>query len=456
MNRKVWKLLIIGSGVLTVLLLVVALLSGGLPDTAKKMAKREIEFSQKESAKLKEATLSLQKSVEGNAEYLQPIAKREEWIGKMQAFEKSYAGEMSKFQSAAEKILKENREKDAILLYQLISQHRAMRIKTINEVAAITKKAERALYYKTNYQDLMKRAQEDFKYIEAYDLLPVKLQINKAQLDWPLKKMDLASRFAAMNEYKNQAREFWNFIQKSDQQKPKPYEMIGNYADRLEEYKKNIDIATRELSQLVSQLYYSLSVMLTDMRTSGSQYEHQYQIIKIFSDNTSKTENNWVKIDRVQYDKNRNQLGMTIKSKAIGLYDFEASQYASPPGYNYVGDQRYGQWQRDSSGNSFWAFYGQYAFMRNLFWGSQYYSPIYRSDYRTYESYRSSGRTYYGRTATGSPKYGTTGTHTRTKYSSSSYMTTRYAKSSSSSSSGYKSYRGSSYSGSRSGGRSGK
>ena len=61
-----------------------------------------------------------------------------------------------------------------------------------------------------------------------------------------------------------------------------------------------------------------------------------------------------------------------------------------------VGNPRYGQWQRNSSGQSFWAFYGQYALMRSLFFSPRpyYYSNWYSN--RGWSYYGNVGRHYYG------------------------------------------------------------
>ncbi len=65
-------------------------------------------------------------------------------------------------------------------------------------------------------------------------------------------------------------------------------------------------------------------------------------------------------------------------------------------GSNLAGNPRYGQWRRDSSGNSFWVFYGQYAMMRSLFFSPRryYYGNWYRG--RGWSYYGNTGRHYYG------------------------------------------------------------
>ena len=65
-----------------------------------------------------------------------------------------------------------------------------------------------------------------------------------------------------------------------------------------------------------------------------------------------------------------------------------------PPGYQQVGDERYGQWRDDGGGRSFWEFYGQYALLSNLIGG--FGRPIYRDDWDGYRDARGRGQTYYG------------------------------------------------------------
>ena len=69
---------------------------------------------------------------------------------------------------------------------------------------------------------------------------------------------------------------------------------------------------------------------------------------------------------------------------------------AQGAGSNLVGNPRYGNWRRNSSGTSFWVFYGQYAMMRSLFFSPMRYS--YGSWYRGrgWSYYGDVGRNYYG------------------------------------------------------------
>lgn len=152
-----------------------------------------------------------------------------------------------------------------------------------------------------------------------------------------------------------------------------------------------IDILRKDLQDVPT--YF---ISLEDMAEKGTfftSYYHKYLISQ--GEQTWKTD--WMEVPQDYYQKNENFLGMTLLSKKDGKYDTSVG----PPGYNFVGDEKYGKWQRDSSGNSFWEFYGKYALISHLLGGSR----IFRTDYNTYQDYRQQGRPYYGK----NKQYGTSG-----------------------------------------------
>jgi len=159
------------------------------------------------------------------------------------------------------------------------------------------------------------------------------------------------------------------------------------------------------------------SLILEDMKEEGnfsSQYYHRYRVIIPEKDESGTTD--WLKVPKDYYTLNEAFLGMTLVEKKDGV----TSSSASPPGYQYVGDPQYGRWQRDSRGNSFWEFYGKYAFFSSLFGGRN--RPIYRTDYDTYRQYRSRNTPYFGR----NKQYGTNGSYT--KQSKPNFYSRRSAK----------------------------
>ena len=149
--------------------------------------------------------------------------------------------------------------------------------------------------------------------------------------------------------------------------------------------------------------YPEYSIILEDMNVSGSvfaQYHHKYKVTageKIYY-------TDWAKVSKSFYKQNENYLGMSLFSKTA---DGFVTKTPSPPGHEYVGNSHYGEWRTDSSGNSFWAFYGKYMLMSQMF--SMFRSPVYRSNYNNYTQYRDSGKPYYGT----SNQYGTNGSATK-------------------------------------------
>ena len=156
--------------------------------------------------------------------------------------------------------------------------------------------------------------------------------------------------------------------------------------------------------------YPEFSIQLKDMKEEGDKRYHKYMVhVGKAMDVTdpkkltfSSNETKWLEVSPEQYDKYLPDLGMVIYSEKNG----QANNVPQPAGYDKVGNAKYGEWRRDSSGNSFWAFYGQYMFFSNLMGGGR----VYQNDYNTYRDYRSSNRPYYGTVTNGKSKYGTTGT----------------------------------------------
>lgn len=175
------------------------------------------------------------------------------------------------------------------------------------------------------------------------------------------------------------------------------------------------------------QLHTSWTKTLTDMNIldTGNRvtFQHEYLYVRTDRQGNVTRDEKWEDVNERTFEQHQKHLGMAIAQKPRGNFDNEVVTTAQPPGYAYVAqpgeNNQYGHWRTDSSGNSFWEFYGQYAFMRDIFWGSSY-QPIYANDYRSYRDSYSNNRPYYG-TSNGQARYGTQGTVTRTRYSDSRY-----------------------------------
>jgi hypothetical protein len=128
-------------------------------------------------------------------------------------------------------------------------------------------------------------------------------------------------------------------------------------------------------------------------------YSHKYRVFQ--EDRSGVTD--WMEVPETFYRSNEALLGMTIAGKQDG----EEISAAEPPGYQYVGNSRYGRWRTDHTGNSFWEFYGKYALLSSFLGG--WNRPIYRQDFDMYQRHRSRNAPYFGT----NNQYGTNGSVTR-------------------------------------------
>jgi hypothetical protein len=174
--------------------------------------------------------------------------------------------------------------------------------------------------------------------------------------------------------------------------------------------KKPIDDIVRNLSDV-----QNYTILLYDMNydEEKDQYLHQYRVLKQPNgqDTLLEETTDWKRVPDTYFNEHVDNMGMALVTKTDGVVD----KKTAPPGYNnYVGNEKYGSWQQGSNGTSFWAFYGQYAFMRSMF--GYGYGPIYRGGYNDYRrNYAPYGRTYYGNSRSGGTRFGTNGTHTTSR-----------------------------------------
>jgi hypothetical protein len=144
---------------------------------------------------------------------------------------------------------------------------------------------------------------------------------------------------------------------------------------------------------------------------------HKYTIIE----DQKKRLTDWVEVDEDDFEENIDNLGMEIVSKPYGYFEEEKLEEASPAGMSAVGDPKHGEWRNDSTGQSFWYYYGIYSFLN----GGSRDTVIYRDGYNDWNRNYRGREGYYGQNRDGTQRYGTGGSHVRT---SPRYSGTTYAK----------------------------
>jgi hypothetical protein len=157
--------------------------------------------------------------------------------------------------------------------------------------------------------------------------------------------------------------------------------------------KSPVDELIKELS---SEQNFSIILFDMDADEATNKYKHQYQILIQRPDTVVEKKTDWKNVSETFFAQHVNDMGMEIATKKDG----KVTKQAVPAGYNhYVGNEKYGRWE-NRGGSSFWAFYGQYAFMSSMF-NMMTYRRSYWDDYNR-GGYYGGSRGYYGPSGSGS------------------------------------------------------
>lgn len=156
----------------------------------------------------------------------------------------------------------------------------------------------------------------------------------------------------------------------------------------------------------------SYSLILKNMKVNeeSDKFLHRYELVAVDGDSTFREDLGWKEVPYDLYENHKSDLNTTILSKKGG----DLRKTPHPPGYQYVGNEQYGQWKQRDDGTSFWEFYGKYAMFQNVVqtFGAQDHR-IRRNDYRTYRTHVRTGQPYYS-----NGRFGTRGKYTRTNHTS--------------------------------------
>ncbi len=284
-----------------------------------------------------------------------------------------------------------------------------------------------------NRSQYVREAQASYQDISAYPAASVS-RAQRAMIDWPEKKADLSQAIERVAEVKARSKALWKERSGAIAAANADVLLILDTHQTLQADGLQLARLDSELGQRVDQLYVSWDKILVDMEIKEGDaltLHHKYKTVTVQIQDPQKKQGAhseseaWVQVSKATYDVLEDKLGMSVARKPAGKYEEEAEDLAQPAGYSYVAppgqSNQFGQWRRDSYGGSFWVFYGQYMFMRSLFWGPSYH-PIYPNNYNDYRRSHTSGRTYYGTTETGQRRYGTNSQTTLSRYRSSQYV----------------------------------
>ena len=321
----------------------------------------------------------------------------------------------------------------------LFSDVDRLRNAALTDASAIQTEANRWLDLKRNTAQHLSHMQADYDKVHSADVSRVTEVLEKAEQDWPAKKLDLDARLASLKSEQPAAEAAWKDAQAAN---AKP-----DYAALMSDERKLDTLAAEpDLDQkLAGQLYSSYDKVLVDLEAPHGNDLIAREKVKTIStqitdlqshQNRTNTDEKWVEIPDSTYATLQNDVGMTIEHKPAGAYDTEVQTVPQPPGFAYMappGQQnQYGYWEQ-RNGSSVWTWLPEYLLLREVLW-NHHYMPVPSYEYDGYWSARRSGTTYYGGGYSGggysgpttqapaAPKYGTHGTFTERSYANSRYI----------------------------------
>ena len=361
-----------------------------------------------------------------------PQPKREQWLARLSRSEKDLDSASSDLDRAKE-LAAQDDDKLRVEIESRIGQARQRRTQALQAASEILDLARTVSEVDKNRGRYIGEAQASVRQLSAYRPASVP-GAQRAMIDWPEKKADLSQAIQRMAEVKARSASLWKERSRAIAAPDADALLILETHQSLQADGLQLARLDSQLGQRVGELYLSWDRVLVDMDVREGEtltLHHKYKTVTVHIQDPQKKQGAhsereaWVQVSKATFDALEGKLGMSVARKPAGKYEEEAESLAQPAGYSYLAppgqSNQYGQWRRDSHGGSFWAFYGQYMFMRSMFWGSAY-RPILPNDYSGYRRSHTSGRTYYGRTAAGRPRYGTNSRMAGSRYRSSRYV----------------------------------
>ena len=433
MSKAAWAgLLLTGAG----LGMVAFLLTAGLPSDAQTVAELSKNAAAKNADVVEQTKAEFNDIVQSEAELLAALPEIAKARTLFEARQSALKAKRTALEPKLDALLERNKHSDAAAVQALGYELTMAANQAISGIRIPIATANRFRGYKTKFNEIMTTARDDLRLAKSVSEGLEFGQLQAAMSAYPEVREKLSARQAAALTQAATILQQGAQLGARSGLDPPDYIGAGRIAEKISGDSNALRKLIADLKRDIGQLSTSIDKVLIDMKSDGGRYSHKYRIIE----NGASRETGWEDVTMSFYQQHRDNLGMTIYSKPEGVLESEAIKTAVPPGYNYVGNPRYGRWE-DRGGTSFWVFYGRYALMRDLFWGRGHYRPVNRRTYQSYRSQRKLGRAWYGPNR----EYGTKGTKTRVKYASS----THYKRRNSYSSGGYS---GGSRSGSRSGG----
>jgi len=258
--------------------------------------------------------------------------------------------------------------------------------------------------------------------IAGVALAELRAEVERAAADFSHLADDLRDRFAGLEAMQAEAPGTLAELEEVATQ-PLSAEQPVRLKALLAELDRAADLLPAEkraLEETLAGLYVAEDRILTDMEIrEGEEVEffHEYTTYRVEADGATDVDSEWVEVSEREYLEHEAHLGMVVWSRPAGV--LTPITYVSPPGYAYVGNPYYGEWDDDDD-EELWEFDDDR--VRIYHFGKKRKHRITRGDYRTYRSYRDRSQVYFDVDDYGDPIYGSRGSYTRRRHSDARYV----------------------------------
>ncbi|MCA9558126.1 MAG: hypothetical protein H6704_21700 [Myxococcales bacterium] len=432
MSRAAWAgLLLVGAG----MGLVAWFLFRGLPSEVVDDAERARAQLTETQTALSDARKEVDALVEQDTAYLEGQPDVKAARAALDAKAEALAGLEKRYADEVKPLIDGDDYDDADAVARLAAEIGGQTSAVLVGLDAPKQTVAELLSYKTDHQALLEgaRAAAATARTQQADTTLAE-QVDVAAAAYPDAAPKLKKKLSDLQALQQQTLDSAGRLEALAAAQPVDFVATGKLAQSVGAAGSRLTAQRAALQTDLSQVRVSVDKILIDMKQQGGQSFHKYRVVE----GGRSSETDWQPVTAAEYAKHRDHLGMAIYSKPEGALPEDAVTVASPPGYTYVGNPRYGRWET-RNGRSFWVFYGQYALMRDLLWGRGYYRPVYRDSWNTYRTSRRAGRPWFGP----NKEFGSSGSVTKTRYAGS-----RYVKSKRAAATQRTKYSGSKYSGS--------
>jgi hypothetical protein len=206
MSKPVLRLF---AAVLTTLIIVVGITAfDHLPSGVRAQIDSERSAHASAPNQIRTAQDAVTRELQSDPTLFRSIAASQQWPGRFQQASgalQSARGDMDELT----RLEKQGHHSDQQRAQALLSHERSLRTSALNQAVAVQTEAAHWLERKQHLPAEVQQMERSYQSIHSFDLAPLNATVEKAEADWPEKKVDLASRLAAVTAVVSRSDNLW-------------------------------------------------------------------------------------------------------------------------------------------------------------------------------------------------------------------------------------------------------